>query len=157
MTLELGYWVLGSALFRLGEPRDALAILAEGHARLDSVGAPRKHHMNLFTIESLIHLTLGEEDAARRAADDGLVLARVSGNPVRLALSLGSSGRAWFSVDKDAALAYFEEAAEMLLSVPIGPQITFSLDAAQPSSGARAGDRPAPRSGTYGGRSAPRA
>ncbi len=142
VTLEVGYWVLGSALFRLGQPREALAVLAEGHVRLDAVSAPRKHHGNLFTLESLIHVALGEEDAAREAADAGLGVARETGDLVRLALSLGTAGRAWFSQDTDVALAFFEEAAEMWVSFAVAPQIAFSLDGAAQLR-ARAGDRAA--------------
>jgi tetratricopeptide (TPR) repeat protein len=112
ITIDWGYFVLGSARFRQGRSADALALLAEGLQALDAVQSeqPRRGRpTSLHGLASLFHLSLGDLDSARTEAEAGLALARTSANPSMLAGALAYAGRAWFSEQPDAALAAFEE------------------------------------------------
>ena len=113
-AIELSYWTLATARFRRAPPAEALELLAEAHRSLDEVGAPPADHARLLNLSSLFHLALGDFEAARRAADASLAVARATGSPLVLSDALTFVGRAWFSEDAEHALAAFEESIALV-------------------------------------------
>ena len=131
-AIERSYFVLGSARYRQGRTAEALELLDEGHQALEAADALRDCHGSLYGLASLFHMSLGDREAARRAADTQLDIARSAANPSMLVFALANSGRAWFSEDPDAALAAFEESIALTRGGAADGSYTQALgDAAQ--------------------------
>jgi predicted ATPase len=97
-----------------GRYEDALAVV--GAALDDPVAAKDLYsRANLQSVRAFIlSVVMGDDDDARRDADEALELSRRLGNPSQLVIALSAFGTAWRADDPSGARRAFEESLDLV-------------------------------------------
>jgi predicted ATPase/class 3 adenylate cyclase len=105
-----------SAVVEMSSGRYAEALAVVDAALDDPVAAGDLYSQaNLRSVRSFIRsAVLGEDDAARRDADEALEISRRLGNPSQLVIALNAFGTAWRADDPSGARRAFEESLDLV-------------------------------------------
>jgi hypothetical protein len=121
------YLIRALILCGLGRPDEALTLVAQGDAVLDSLGAPIAAHATLQAARSLAHSERGETELAREAAWDYVRQARATANPSLLAGALSTLARVTWRGAPAAALEMVDESIRLTDEGASGVNLGYSL------------------------------